>query len=385
MATGGDSETPDPTRDGAPAPLEPAELQRLQSAFSAPRWLRDLGLAAWLLVGVAALVVGVAVLAGATAVIVEPVLAGFIVAAVAAPGVSWLHRHRVPRALGAALVLLSAVAISFAIILLVVGGITSQSDEIAAQASAAADKVNGWLRDAGLNTKGANQATDAATSATPDAISTMLHGVLETASGLASLAFGLSFAALSLFFLLKDGPSLRAAVERNMGVPHVVARTITRDVLHAIRQYFGGVTIVAVFNGAVVGLAALVLDVPLAGTIAVVTFVTAYVPYIGAFVAGTFTVVLALGAHGWGTALVMLVIFVLANGVLQQMVQPVAFGATLDLNPLVVLIVTIGAGCLFGMIGLVLAAPLTSALTHIARDLRRLSGDDASDQTAGHP
>jgi putative heme transporter len=385
MATGGDPETPDPTPDGAPAALEPAELQRLRSAFSAPRWLRDLGLAAWLLVGVAALVVGVAVLAGATAVIVEPVLAGLIVAAVAAPGVSWLHRHRVPRALGAELVLLSAVAISFAIILLVVGGITSQSDEIAAQASAAADKVNGWLRDAGLNTKGANQATDAASSATPDAISTMLHGVLETASGLASLAFGLSFAALSLFFLLKDGPSLRAAVERNMGVPHVVARTITRDVLHAIRRYFGGVTIVAVFNGAVVGLAALLLDVPLAGTIAVVTFVTAYVPYIGAFVAGTFTVVLALGAHGWGTALVMLVIFVLANGVLQQMVQPVAFGATLDLNPLVVLIVTIGAGCLFGMIGLVLAAPLTSALTHIARDLRRLSGDDASDQTVGHP
>ena len=82
--------------------------------------------------------------------------------------------------------------------------------------------------------------------------------------------------------------------------------------------------------------------------------------------------------------LAMLVIFLLANGVLQQMVQPVAFGATLDLNPLVVLIVTIGAGCLFGMIGLVLAAPLTSALTHIARDLRRLSGEDLPEESAGH-
>jgi hypothetical protein len=49
--------------------------------------------------------------------------------------------------------------------------------------------------------------------------------------------------------------------------------------------------------------------------------------------------------------------------------EPIAFGATLDLNPLVVLIVTIGAGSLFGMIGMVLAAPLTSAALHINSEL----------------
>ena len=66
----------------------------------------------------------------------------------------------------------------------------------------------------------------------------------------------------------------------------------------------------------------------------------------------------------------MLVIVLLANGMLQQVVQPIAFGATLDLNPLAVLFVTIAAGSLFGMIGLILAAPLTSAAVHISRDLR---------------
>ena len=65
----------------------------------------------------------------------------------------------------------------------------------------------------------------------------------------------------------------------------------------------------------------------------------------------------------------MLVIVLLANGLLQNIVQPIAFGATLDLNPLVVLIVTIGFGSLFGMIGMVLAAPLTSAGLHITREL----------------
>jgi predicted PurR-regulated permease PerM len=98
--------------------------------------------------------------------------------------------------------------------------------------------------------------------------------------------------------------------------------------------------------------------------------VTAYVPFIGAFVSGAFAVILALASEGTGVALAMLVVVLLANGTLQQIVQPIAFGATLDLNPLAVLIVTIAAGSLFGMVGLILGAPITSAAVHISRDLR---------------
>jgi predicted PurR-regulated permease PerM len=65
----------------------------------------------------------------------------------------------------------------------------------------------------------------------------------------------------------------------------------------------------------------------------------------------------------------MLVIVLLANGLLQNVVQPFAMGSALDLSPLVVLVVTIASGCLFGMAGLVLAAPLTSAAVHIVREL----------------
>jgi predicted PurR-regulated permease PerM len=57
------------------------------------------------------------------------------------------------------------------------------------------------------------------------------------------------------------------------------------------------------------------------------------------------------------------------------MIQPFVMGATLSLNPLVVLVVTIGAGALFGMLGLTLAAPLTSAAVHISNDLRQRRGD----------
>jgi predicted PurR-regulated permease PerM len=46
-------------------------------------------------------------------------------------------------------------------------------------------------------------------------------------------------------------------------------------------------------------------------------------------------------------------------------------GSALDLHPLAVLVITIAAGCVFGMIGLILAAPLTSAAVHITRDLAK--------------
>ena len=102
-----------------------------------------------------------------------------------------------------------------------------------------------------------------------------------------------------------------------------------------------------------------------------VSFVTAYVPYIGAVVAGAFAVLIALGAQGTGVAVAMLVVVLLANGLLQNLVQPFAMGSALHLNPLVVLVVTIGAGCLFGMLGLVLAAPLVSAAVRVAHELNR--------------
>ena len=205
--------------------------------------------------------------------------------------------------------------------------------------------------------------------AAPKIIATLVKGTLHGLQGLTSLIFGLSLAALSTFFLLKDGPSMHRWLDGHLGVPQAVGRTITGGVIRSLRGYFRGVTIIAGFNAAVVTLGALVLGVPLAGTIGIVTFVTAYVPFVGAFVSGAFAVLIALGAQGTTTAVIMLVIVILANGLLQNLVQPFAMGSALDLNPLVVLVVTIGAGCLVGMVGLILAAPLTSAAVHIMREL----------------
>ena len=355
-----------------PAPFEFAtgETGDLASVFAAPRWLRDLGRTSWLLVGFFALMAGVIWLLGTTYTIVGPVVAGTIVATVAMPVVGVLDRH-MPRAAAAGLVLVGFAVIAALVLVIVIGGITAQSSSISEHAAAAADKAEGWLNDLGVDKSGSSSAKSSLEKDVPKIISTLVKGVISGIEGLTSLAFALSFTLLSLFFLLKDGPSMRRWVDRHLGVPPPVAQLITGGIIRSLRGYFRGVTLVAAFNGVVVCLAALALGVPLAGTIGVVTFVTAYVPFVGAFVAGAFAVVIALGAKGTTIALVMLLIVILANGLLQNVVQPFAMGSALDLHPLVVLVISIGAGCVFGMLGLVLAAPLASAAVHITRDLAR--------------
>ena len=355
---------------GASPDFEPQDLAGL---FAAPRWLRDLGGSAWLAAGVTLAVVGAVWIAALTQTIVAPVITAAVVAAVASPLVGWLTRHHIGRGLAAALLLVAAIVLGIGIVLLVVGGITGESDELRAELASAKDTLTGWAADLGIDEGTAEGAKDDASSALSDAVPALLEGLSVGVKRLSSLAFFLALTALSLFFLLKDGPLIRNWAEGHMRVPRPVAHQIGNRVLESLRGYFVGVTFVALFNAALVGIGALILGVPVPGTIAAITFLGAYIPYLGAWGAGAFSVLIALGGAGTDAAAGMIVIQLLANGILQQMVQPIAMGAALGIHPLAVLIVTIAGGALFGAVGLILAAPLTSAVTRIAADLSRAS------------
>jgi predicted PurR-regulated permease PerM len=346
--------------------VEPGALSGL---FAAPQWLRDLGVSSWLLVGVGAAIVAAIWLLSLTETIVLPVITAGIIASVASPLVDWLRRHGVPRGIGAALVLLAIVLLALGVGLLVLAGIASEASSLSAKLQEGASRLQEWAQDLGVEAPTAAQANADASAGLSGAFTALTHGLLGGVDRLASLAVFLSFTALSLFFLLKDGPTIGAFVERHLGVPVSVAHSILGRVAGSMRGYFLGVTVVALWSALIVGAGALVLGVPLVGTIAVVTFLGGYVPYIGAWTAGVFAVLIALGGEGTEVALAMAVIVLLANGVLQQMVQPIAYGAALKLHPLAVLIATIAGGCLFGTVGLVLAAPLLSAAVRIQADL----------------
>jgi predicted PurR-regulated permease PerM len=348
--------------------IDPADLS---GVFRAPDWLRDAGFTSWLLVGITVLLVGLVWIASLTSSIVFPVLTASVIAAVAAPLVSYLNRFGIPRIVGTLLVLLLIIAAGALATYLILDGVTSETHSITGHLTAGADKVEGWLKDLGVSPGTAQQANSDASAGASNSFHALIGGVVAGIEELSSLVFFLAMTLLSLVFLLKDGPTIRSWVERHMGVPAEASHAITERTLQSLRGYFLGVTIVAAFSAVIVGGSALVLGIPLAGTIAVVTFFGGYIPYLGAWSAGAFAVLIALGGAGPDAAAEMTVIQLLANGPLQQIVQPIAMGTALGIHPLAVLIVTIAGGALFGAIGLVLAAPITSAIVRIAADLSR--------------
>jgi putative heme transporter len=355
--------------------IDPAELSGL---FAAPRWLRDAGFTAWLVVGVLVLLAGVVWLLTLTEVIVIPLIVAGVTAAVAGQLVALLKRHRVPRGVGALLVLLLIIGAGVLAGYLVLRGIGTETAAISDQLQHGASKVEGWLKDLGISDGKAQAANHDVSSGTSDSFKALTQGLAGGVERLASLAFFVAMTILSLFFLLKDGPVIRSWTERHVGLPTEVAHTITERTLQSLRGYFLGVTIVALFSAVLVGGAALALGIPLAGTIAVVTFIGGYVPYLGAWTAGAFSVLIALGGSGPEAAGGMVVVQLLSNGPLQQIVQPVAYGAALGLHPLAVLVLTIAGGALFGTVGLILAAPIASAIVRVSADLARARGEAAA-------
>jgi putative heme transporter len=359
--------------------IEPGTLSGI---FASPQWLRDLGFSAWLLVGIGAALVGLIWLLSLTQTIVMPAISAAIIASVASPLVDWLRRHGLPRGIGAALVLLAIVAIALGVGLIVLTGIASQADGLSARLQEGASQVESWARDLGVKAPTAADANSEASASVSGAFQALTQGLLGGIDRLASLAVFLSFTALSLFFLLKDAPTIGGFIERHLGMPAPAAHSMLGRIAGSMRGYFLGVTIVALWSALIVGGGALLLGVPLAGTIAVVTFLGGYVPYLGAWTAGAFAVLIALGGSGAEAAAALAVVVLLANGVLQQLVQPIAYGAALRLHPLAVLIATIAGGCLFGTVGLVLAAPLLSAAVKISADFAVTGADQDQASTS---
>jgi predicted PurR-regulated permease PerM len=201
-------------KDGHPAQtedefieIEPGELTGL---FATPRWLRDLGLTAWLVVGVTLLLVGAVWLLSLTHTIVVPVIVAAVVASVASPLLGWLGRYGLPRGLGAGLLLLSIVVLAAGFVVLIVGGITSQTSDLSGHLSDAKGTIEGWLKDLGVDPSKAKDAKDDASSSVSSSVSTLLQGVAGGIKQLSSLVFFLALTTLSLFFLLKDGPTIRS-------------------------------------------------------------------------------------------------------------------------------------------------------------------------------
>jgi predicted PurR-regulated permease PerM len=194
--------------------------------------------------------------------------------------------------------------------------------------------------------------------------------VINATAAIFALAFGALIAIYILFFLLHDGPRFRDGIVARVALPPATTRTMLADAGVRLRRYVVGTTFVAAMDALVIGLAAAILRLPLVLVIALVTFATAYVPYLGAWLSAIFAVVMALGAGGVDTALWMLAIVLVTQNILEGLVRPLAFGAALDMHPLAILAATVAGAILGGVVGVFIAPPLAAIVMSWRRTLR---------------
>jgi putative heme transporter len=357
---------PDPREVTIPASQPVPAPQPVPIFAGTPSWLRVAGVTGWLALGVTGAVAVLVWAVSYTSQLVTPFLFAAVLAVLFTPVVDWLTHRRWPRVLAAMLILLGLVVVAVVSTLAVVRGIAQEAPDIGAVISSAFDEIESWLTSAGVSPTTASEVTSSAVGAGTSATLTLVGGIFSGLGALSSILFMLFIGSVIFLFMLLHGARYKAWLVRHSGLPTRIVEPVVYDAATAIRGYFKGTTILAVTNAVPVGLTAWLLGVPLVGAIALVTFITAYVPFFGAIVAGVFACLVALGSQGLPTALIMLAVLLLVNNVLQNFFAPVAYGTSLNLDPLVVLLVTTGAGLIGGVGLIVLAAPLTAVITRTA-------------------
>jgi predicted PurR-regulated permease PerM len=329
------------------------------------RW----GLRSWLLLGVLLFAAAVLWLLSQVSAFVVPLVVAAVLGALFAPLVERLQARGVPRSGGALLVLLGLTAVVLGSIWLVVAGVVQQAPQISAQVAAGLDTLDSWLQSHGVDLgTGASATADLGT-----ATSTLLGGLASAVSGVLSgavlLGIGAAMGAFLVYYVLVDWAGLTRWVGGHLGLEPGLGAAIVGDAAVSVRRYFWSLTVSAVVTAVLIGGTAWLLGVPLAFTIAVVTLVTSYVPYVGAIVSGAFATIIALGSNGLEAAVVMLVVILVVQNIVQTIVLVKLAGTALSLHPIVVLGATILGAAVAGVLGAALASPAVAVAILVRRRL----------------
>ena len=182
-----------------------------------------------------------------------------------------------------------------------------------------------------------------------------------------------------LFFFLKDGPRLWSFVLRWFTGDTRARLAESGDrAVGILGSYVRGIAVIATVDAAFIGIGLWAVGVPLAIPLTIVVFLTAFVPIVGALVAGTLAALVALVANGPVAALIVVVIVIVVNHLEGYFLQPVVMGHTLSLHGLVVLLALSAGSVLGGVAGAVLAVPLTAVAWAVLQvwTSRYQSGED---------
>lgn len=300
---------------------------------------------------------------GKTWVIILPVVLALIVCTALWPPVRWLREKGVPPAAAVLLVLLLAVGVVAALIAAVAPAIFEQSVELADQAQAGVVQVRNWLDGPPLNVSeaqlnsGVAAINDWLNSSSAQIASGLFTGVGAAASALITL-----FTAIVVtFFLLKDGPQFIPWLRRSVGMP---AAPHLAEVLSRCWSTLGGFirtqALVSLVDAVLIGVGLVILGVPLAYALAIVTFIGGFVPIVGAFVAGGLAVLIALVSNGPVNALIVLGLILAVQQLEGNVLQPWLQAKSMKLHAVIVLLAVTLGSTIFGIIGAFLAVPVAA-------------------------
>lgn len=363
-----------------------------------PAWRSDRptirwGAYAWAFLGLALAFVVVWRGLGYLRIVLVPLVLALFLAAVLTPGARFLERHRVPAGLAAAVMLLGFLGVLTGIGTAIVLNVESQFGELADAVEDTyrtirpdleripllpdPDDLFGSAEDAGTAAVASTGEADAEEAAAAQDVRA------AAVAGLGSLARTVTEFALFLviaFFYIKDRERITRWLCRTF------PRTRRGDAFEIVEQtwetvagYIRAQAIVAAVDAVAIGVGLILLDVPLAVSLAVLVFVGAFVPVVGAFLSGGVAVFVALAANGLASALLVLALVVIVQQVEGHILAPVILGRELELHPIAVVVALTAGAVLLGVFGAVVAVPLTAAVYRAVTYLRAHErfGDDA--------
>ena len=308
------------------------------------------------------------------AVIAVPVAIALLIAALVSPLVRWMHRFGVPHGLGAGVVVLAGLATVGLLLTFVGAQVASGATDLSDSVVAGIDEIKNWLKNGPLNASESqiddtlSGLQDAVTSSTEDG--GVVTRTVEVGTAVGHIVAGIFVVLFSTYFFLADGERIWAWLVR---IAPRAARervdTSGRVAWHSLTQFVRATVLVAAVDAIGVMIVAAVLGVPFVLAIGVLVFLGAFVPMIGATIAGTVAVLVALVDQGPITALLMLGGVILVQQIEGHVLQPFLMGRFVSVHPLGV-ILAIGCGVLTaGIVGALIAVPFAAALNAVVQHL----------------
>ncbi|MEW2048250.1 AI-2E family transporter [Streptomyces sp. NPDC005476] len=309
--------------------------------------------------------------------VVWPLVVGLLMTTLTWPPTRFLRRRGWRPALAASVVTVLFLLIALGVVALIAVPVASQSGDLTDGVVEGIQKVREWAAGPPLNIGDAqiDKAFDSAVARAQDGLGSMVGAVV---TGVNTVLNGLVTAVLALFlmfFFLKDGPRFLPWLARQLpgrlatDVPVVAARSW--DTLGA---FVRSQAAVGLLDAVLIGLGLWVVGVPLVLPLAVLTFVSAFVPIIGALFAGFVAVLIALVSNGLTDALIVLAIIVVVQQLEGNVFQPMIQSRGLGLHAAVVLLAVTLGGSLAGIVGSLLAVPIAALIAvvwdHVREQLR---------------